>query len=280
VALDQGYFTEDGLAVTLDYNMETDSVALVGAGELNFAIVSGEQVVLGRAQGLPVIYTMAWYQQYPVGVVSLIEAGIQAPEDLVGRRVGLPGLYGANYIGLLALLNANGLSLEDISPESIGFTQAESVASHQVEAASIYISNEPVILRSQGLDVNVLRVSDYIQLVSNGLITNETILQENPELVSRMIRAILRGIQFTLDNPEAAYDISLNYVENLAQQEREVQMEVLQTSMELWRADTLGYSNPEGWENMQQVLLQNGLLESPIDLNQAFTNLLLPSLGE
>ncbi len=73
--------------------------------------------------------------------------------------------------------------------ESIGFTQAAAVSEGRVDAALDYVVNGPVQLRLAGQDVNVIRVSDYIDLPSNGLITNEQTIAENPELVQRVINA-------------------------------------------------------------------------------------------
>ncbi len=63
----------------------------------------------------------------------------------------------------------------------------------------------------------VLKVSDAVQMVANGLVTNEKTLQENPELVQAMTLATLQAIQYTIDHPDEAYEISKMYVPNLAE---------------------------------------------------------------
>jgi len=207
-----------------------------------------------------------------VGVAALSEQGIRTPADLAGKKIGLPGLYGASYIGLRALLSAAGLEESEVTLDSIGFNQVEALVSGQEQAVVVYAANEPVQLRAQGYAIDELRVSDYMQLASNGLITNETTLTENPDLVQRMVNATLQGIAATIANPSEAYQISLEYVEALATANTTVQQQVLATSITFWQADRLGYSDPVAWENMQQVLLNMDLLSQPMDLRQAFTN--------
>ena len=276
VAIEKGYYREAGIELTLDYSQEVDGVALVGANQLPFSIASGEQVLLGRSQSLPIVYVANWYQQYPVGIVSLKEKGITGPVELKGMKIGTPVLSGASYIGLRALLNAADLSEADVTLDVIGFNQIEALTAGQEDAAVVYITNEPIQLQNQGYEINLQRVADYVQLVGNGLITNETTLKEDPELVHNMVQATLRGIQDTLADPDEAYQISKEYVENLAQADENVQMQVLKTSLELYQSEQPGYSDSAAWENMQTILLDIGLLAEPLELEKAYSNDFLP----
>jgi NitT/TauT family transport system substrate-binding protein len=269
VAMDKGYYAAEGLEIVFDYSFETDGVALVGAGHLPFAIVSGEQALLARAQEIPVVYVLQWFQRFPIAVVSKAAAGIETVTDLRGRQVGLPGFFGATYVGYAGLLFAHGLTLADVNTEEIGFTQVEALLTNRVDAVVGYANNEPLQVAARGEEVNVLYVADSVNMVANGIITNERTIAENPELVERFVRATLRGLAHTLAQPEEAYAISKKFVEGLD----DSRLNVLAASLDLWRADTLGLTDPVAWQQTQDVLLRIGFLDRPLDnLEAAFTN--------
>jgi NitT/TauT family transport system substrate-binding protein len=276
VAVEKGYFREAGIEVEFDYKFETDGVALVGSGELPFAVVSGEQVLLARAQGLPVRYVAAWYQQYPVSVVARSELGIVIPQDLKGKKIGLPGLFGANYVGLRALLNDAEMSENDVTLDSIGFNQVELLAAGQQDIVVGYTANEPIQLKSRGIAVTEIRVSDYVQLASNGVLASEKVTEENPELVRKFVGAFLKGLADTIADPDEAMQLSESFIPNFADLDASVQRQVLLTSIEQWKADQLGHSDPQAWENMQDVLFDMGLIAEKMDLSKAFTNEFIP----
>ena len=272
VAIEKGYFAKYGIEVSLAYGNEADLVALVGSDNQQFMIASGEQVLLSRAQGLPVISVREWYKDYPVGVASLKTSQIIQPADLRGKVIGLPGLYGANYIGFEALAAQAGLTDSDYELRSVGFTQVEVLVTEQVDAVVVYLANEPVQLRARGYEIDVLRVADSLQLVGNCLVTNEKSLTERPELVQGMVSAMHEALAATAADPDMAYEVSRKYVENLAEDDP-IQKQVLLESIKLWQLES-DPSEVEAvrWENMQSVLLDLGLMTNQIDVREAFSD--------
>jgi NitT/TauT family transport system substrate-binding protein len=235
-------------------------------------VASGDQVILARGQGLPVVYVMTYFQRFPVAVVSLEDVPLENPEDLIGRSVGIPGLWGASYIGWLALLDAAGIDEGDIKLESIGYTQVASLTENQVDAAVVYAANEPVQLRQAGYEPHIIYVADYMNLVSNGIITNDKTIAEQPQLVAGLVRAVLRGLRYTIEHPEEAFEICLEYVPEAGGENRDTQLAVLQESIKFWQSDKLGYSDPAVWEMSQEFMLEAGLAETQTDPDQMFTN--------
>ncbi len=275
VAQDKGFFAEEGLEVEFRHGFETDFLKLVAAGEIPFVIASGEEVILGRARGLPVTYVAQWYSQFPVTMFALKSANIREPKDIEGRVLGVPGPFGATYIGWKAIVYAEGIDENKVKVESIGFTQAAAVSEGKVDAAMDYIVNGPVRLRLAGQEVVTFPVADYIDLPSNGLVTSEKLIREDPDLVTRMTRAILRSIQYTLDNPDEAFQIALKHVPEAGGEQEQVSRAIFDASLPLWTprpGRKLGHTDPEVWQKAEAFMREMGLLDTHVDVTNIATN--------
>jgi NitT/TauT family transport system substrate-binding protein len=86
------------------------------------------------------------------------------------------------------------------------------------------------------------------------------------------VRAFRRGLEETISNPDEAFEISKLYVEGLEAANISVQRDILKGSIKFWTAERIGYSDPLAWKNMQNVLIEMGLLQEEVDLAGAYTN--------
>jgi NitT/TauT family transport system substrate-binding protein len=274
VAEERGYFRDAGLDVTFRYGFESDLLKLVGTNELPFVVGSGEEVILGRSQGLPVRYVMRWYREFPSVLFAKASAGIRSLADLQGKRVGVPGLFGANYVGWEALVYAGKIDPTTVSLQSIGFTQATAVSQDQVDAAMDYSVNGPVQLRLAGEELTVIPVSDYIDLPSNGIITNDKVIAERPELVLALVTAVMHGLRDTLADPGAAFAASLLAVPEAGGEQEVVSRAIFDESLKLWQADAaeLGLSDPEAWAEAADFMKAMGLIQTEVDAADLFSN--------
>jgi NitT/TauT family transport system substrate-binding protein len=281
VADAKGYFAEAGVDVVFEYGDENIGVERLATGDLQFAVLSGEQVVLARGRDFPLVYTFEWYQRFAVGVVAPVDANITAPADMAGKVIGIPGRFGASWLGFSALLHAADLTESDLAEiKPIGFAATEVLCAGQADGAVVYISNEPEQIRAACSEVDIIPIADYADLVANGLVTNEYTVAKEPALVRGMVSAFARGLADTLADPDEAYTLSRDYVETLDADDP-IQQKVLENSLALWDATALGgaqlgYTDPASWTLTMQTLLDMELLEEPVDLSGACTNALLP----
>jgi len=223
VSIENGHMAEAGLILNIEIGDENVGVDLIAAGQIEYGMISGEQVILARAQERPVVYVYEWFQAYPIAIVIPDTSDIDEVSDLVGKRVGIPGRFGASYSGLTALLRANDLSEDDLTLEPIGFSGPDVVCTGRLDASVVYVNNEPLQIQQRAdagecediTSVDVIAVASQVDLVSNGIVTSEELLEGNTAQVESIVAAFDAGLRDAINNPAQAYLISLDYVENL-----------------------------------------------------------------
>jgi NitT/TauT family transport system substrate-binding protein len=272
IADKKGYFKSEGMNVKYDWGFEVDGVKLVGANQIDFAIVGGDQVIQARAQGIPIVYVANWYNAFPIEVISLKEKNIAKPQDLIGKKVGMPCLCGATYTAWRSLLYTQKIDPASVNVQDIGFTQVQALTQGTVDAVGVYANNEPVQLVLAGKEINEIKTWQYTQLVGNGVATNEDTIQKRPELVQRFVRALIKGIADSVANPGEALDISVSALPDAGGKNLQTSKAVLNASIDLWKSPQYGVSKQDDWNAMATFMHESGFIQKDIDVTKAYTN--------
>jgi NitT/TauT family transport system substrate-binding protein len=276
----KGYYAAEGLKIKFDYNFETDVIQRIAQGTVQFGMASGDSILLARAQGLPVVTVATNSQRFPTVFFSKAEANIKTPADLKGKSVGIPGHFGAAYVGLLALLYANQIKESELNIQDIGFAQVAALTEGKVQVASGYGNNEPVQLDQQGIKVNVINVADFYPLASDGIVTSEAQIKDQAASVHSFVRATLKGMQDVIANPDEGFQAALDVIPELKSADaktQDLQRKVLQATLPYWQSELTkqqgpGFSDIKSWEATHKFMRDSGLLKSDVDLSKAFTN--------
>lgn len=272
----EGLYEKQGLEVEFQHGFVTELYPLLAQGKLDFVVGDAEDV-MSLPGGTSFKYLMAMYQKVPNALFSLADKNIKTIQDLEGKKIGIPGMFGSSYTSLQAVLQAAGLTEQDITLEQIGFTQLEAILSNRVDVAMGFINNEPIVLTNQGVDINVIDAGMYNPAPGNGIMTSEAVL-ENTDLVKRFVSASQEALALTLQDPQKAFDASKQFVENLGDD----RLEVLMTSITLYSSDYtkengLGFTNPDGWEKTLELLTSTGRITTNLPADAFYSNEFLTS---
>lgn len=279
VAGADGIFRSAGIGASIRHHGADEGLfTALMSGEEDITIASGDEVLQARAAGMDLVSIGAYYHDYPVVIAAKESSGIATVSDLAGKRIGLPGEFGSNWFGLLAALDAAGMTTSDVTIVPIGYTQAASLASDQVDAVVGFVNSDVVQLQSLGVPVNVIPLVDGTPpLVGASIVTTSTWAENHPDLASGVVGAITAGVDRVLTNPQHALEITAQWDPALSDsQARAGSLEVLQATLPLWRdaqGGASGRQDLQTWQEMGSFL--SGVLGEDItdeDVSLAATN--------
>lgn len=280
-AQQQGYYKAAGLNVTLrHHNFGEDEFAALAAGRENLIFASGDEILQARAKGLPVTYVDNVFTQYPVTLIVPASSSIQSVADLKGHTIGVPGLYGATYIGLLDLLHTAGLSTADVKIQSIGYTQVPELVGNKVDAVMGYVNNEPIQFQKAGFAVRDFPVSNAQPLISNGIAAQDGELKAQPAAIKAFIAATLKGVNYAIAHPQQTVTLSQQFVPGLSDSTNAAAaLKVLNATIPVItpNASKPGYTDPAQWQAMATFMQQSGQLSGQDDASKSLSNAYLPS---
>jgi NitT/TauT family transport system substrate-binding protein len=268
-AQDEGTYAAAGLDVTLDVLGKTAPIDAVVSGQAQFGITSADGVLFARAAGKPVVAIATIYQRSPVAFVSLTANNITRPQDFVNKKV-VVDLKGTTAIIYRALLVSQAIKSEQVTTiPRVDYTN-DALLSGQADVMDAFINNQPIQLRRQGHDVNVVLPSDYgIDLYANVIFTTEELIAKRPELVAAFVKATTQGMQQAITDPQAATKRALARSKEL---DAVSEAEAMQLALPLMNpaGSRPGWMSAERWQAISQMLHDQQLLEDSLEVKTAY----------
>jgi NitT/TauT family transport system substrate-binding protein len=211
VAIDKGYYKEEGLDVTIDTGPgSVAGIARVAAGTYPLGFFDINSLAKFRDQNpdKAVKAVMMVYDQPPFSIVTLKKYGISKPKDLEGKILGAPAPDGA-YAQWKAFVKENGIAAEKVTINNIGFPVREPMlASGEVQAITGFSFSSYFNLLQRGVkaeDIVVMLMSDYgLVLYGNAIMVNPDFAKANPKAVSGFVKATIKGVRDTAKDPDSA----------------------------------------------------------------------------
>lgn len=279
VAEEKGFFTEEGLEVTVRHSAGGgEHLQLLAAGEVQVTTQDAAVLLQRRADpGLPLVSIGLIGQRGQQAYVALASSGLESPADWRGRTVGFKGTPPPD---VFAILEAVGLSEADVQLVNVGF-DPRVLTEGVVDVYPVYKSNEPNLIRGWGYDLVQWQAEDVgVPTLGLAYVTTEALVENEPEILEAFMRGVLRGIAYAEANRDEAVAITLQYTGDDADSSHMRFM--LDTEFEDYHSsvtETYGpaWQTQDQWQRLADLLWEHNALTKQVSVEEAFTNTFLPN---
>ncbi|URZ01032.1 ABC transporter substrate-binding protein [Clostridium felsineum] len=275
VALDKGYYKEEGLDVKIQQPSSGSVTNLIATNKGDFGVSYQEDVTyaLTSKTPLPIKAIAAVLQHNTSGFAAPKSKNIKSIKDAEGKVYGGWGSPSEEAV-IKAIMEKNGADFSKLKIVNIGNDDYFAATKKNVDFAWIFEGWTGIEAKLKGIDLDYVAVKDLdpaLDYYTPVIITNNKILKENPDKAKKFMRATKEGYQYAAKHPEESAKILRKYApeidEKLAVESQKYMATHYADDMSKW-----GEMKPSVWKNYADFLKSKGLIKKELNVKDAFTN--------
>jgi ABC-type nitrate/sulfonate/bicarbonate transport system substrate-binding protein len=275
VAQANGYFAQQGLQAEITHATgQGEHLKLLLQGTLDVITASADEVLARRADGLPVVAVAVLGQRDQRAYAVLESSPIRTLKDWEGKTVGFKVEPAPDYLAMLA---AAGIDRTRVQEVPVGF-DPRLLAAGKVDVYPVFESNEPDTLQRLGSPVRLFRPDDFgVPGLGLTFETRQNLLDSDPDLLARFLKATLHAVEWTRDHREEATNIVMQWAtqEDRAHQRAMLDVELDMAENATTQARGLGWASRDQWQGFHDSLLRFGGLKGAANIDEAFSTQIL-----
>ena len=279
VALENGYFEQEGLNVKIVQPSEGGASTLVATEKADFGISYQEEVTYAKTSTdpLPIKAIAAVIQHNTSGFASPVSKNITSPKDFEGKTYGGWGSPSENAI-LDAVMKKENVEFSKLKVLDIGEDDFFTAVNKNVDMMWIFEGWTAIEAKQKGIDLNYISLRDLderLDYYTPVIISNETLLDENPELAKKFLSATSKGYNYSIENPEEAAKILVRYAPEI-DEDLAIESQKFLAKEYISDAARWGEMKDSVWNNYTEFLREYNLIEKDLKASDAYTNEFLP----
>ncbi len=269
----QGYFKDVGLSVNVkEGSPEKNAINEVELKRADFGVASADQVIRALDKGAKILVIAQLFQINPMQwIYRTDQSEIKTLQDLKGCNIGIT--FGGNNETIMnTLLAKAGIGENDITVTGVRFDFTPFLR-RKVDVWPVYRNSQGVILKDklakENEEVYFLNPAKFgVNFVANSVITSETMLKNNPDIVEKFLDALLKGWETAMD-PENE-EITLKVVKKLDrgtnEEIRRKQLNATRVLIKPFASIKIGTIDIEAWKQTEMILLQDKQIKKSVNI--------------
>jgi len=203
-----GFYKDEGITVNLMSPANpADPIRLVAAERVTFSLTYVPEVMMAREQGIPVISIGSTLRVLSSGLFFKGEKAIKSAADLKGMTLGVGPKQDAQAF-LSTVLEAGGLTRNDVRIVDPGFAHKEMIMTDRIDAAHGLTYGEGMVANDQ-LVAEGKKPAGWLMYTDFGvpkmyyqlLVGNESWVEKNSATTCRFLRATRKGLDVWRNSP-------------------------------------------------------------------------------